>query len=158
MREVELLPALRDELAEHKAGARDAHPDGLVFPTSKGGPQTATNVRKRVLAKAVEKADDRLAKEDAPPLPERLTPHSLRRTFASLLFALGRTAPEVMDQLGHIDPKLTLRIYARAMRRGSEDSAHFRRMVGVQAPTSSVPAPQQRVARGPIARVSRRGP
>jgi len=130
VREVELLPALRGELAEHKAGARAPRPDGLVFATSGGGPQTATNVRRRVLAKAVEKADERLAEAESTPLPERLTPHSLRRTFASLLFALGRTAPEVMDQLGHTDPKLTLRIYARAMRRDAGDSERLRALAG----------------------------
>ena len=129
VREVELLPALRGELAEHKAGTGDARPDGLVFATSKGTPQTATNVRRRVLANAVEKADKRLAKEEKSPLPERLTPHSLRRTFASLLFALGRTAPEVMEQLGHTDPKLTLRIYARAMRRDVGETARLRVLV-----------------------------
>jgi len=94
----------------------------LCFATTKGRPQTDTNVRKRVLAKAVELADERLAAEEKAPLPERLTPHSLRRTYASVLFALGRTAPEVMEQLGHADPKLTLRIYARAMRRATDES------------------------------------
>jgi len=129
VREVDLLPALRDELTEHKAGIRDPRPDGLVFATTEGTPQTATNVRRRVLAKAVEKADERLAKEGKSPLPERLTPHSLRRTFASLLFALGRTAPEVMDQLGHTDPKLTLRVYARSMRRGEDENQRFQALI-----------------------------
>ena len=56
-----------------------------------------------------------LANRKASPLPDALTLHSLRRTYASLLFALGRTAPEVMAQLGHTDARLTLRVYARAM-------------------------------------------
>jgi integrase len=129
VREVELLPTLRDELAEHKTQVRDGRPDALVFPTTRSSPQTATNVRRRVLAKAVEKGDVRLMKEGKTPLPERLTPHSLRRTFASLLFALGRTAPEVMDQLGHTDPNLTLRIYARAMRRDEGENERLRRLV-----------------------------
>jgi integrase len=138
VREVELLPALREELAEHKAGSRDARPDALVFATIGGTPQPATNVRRRVLGKAVEKADARLAAEGATPLPERLTPHSLRRTYASLLFALGRTAPEVMEQLGHADPKLTLRVYARAMRRDKGESERLRALAGVlQAPAHS---------------------
>jgi integrase len=46
-------------------------------------------VRKRVLAPAVVLANARLAKRDAEPLPEGLTPHSLRRTCASILVALG---------------------------------------------------------------------
>lgn len=49
-------------------------------------------------------------------LPD-LTPHSLRRTFASILFALGETPPYVMAQMGHATPGLTLSIYARQMDR-----------------------------------------
>jgi len=59
-----------------------------------------------------------------------MTPHSLRRTFASLLFALGRTAPEVMEQLGHTDPKLTLRIYARAMRQEAGERERLQELAG----------------------------
>ena len=162
VREVELLPALRGELAEHKAGARGPRPDGLVFATSGGTPQTATNVRRRVLAKAVEKADERLAEAESTPLPERLrlTPHSLRRTFASLLFALGRTAPEVMDQLGHTDPKLTLRIYARAMRRDPGENGRLRSLVGatdrsdsqlISRPTGKMPTGPRSARRVPTA-------
>jgi len=137
VREIELLPALRGELAEHKAGARDARPGALVFPTTAGGPQAATNFRRRVLAKAVEKANERLAEAEKSPLPERLTPHSLRRTYASLLFALGRTAPEVMEQLGHADPKLSLRIYARAMRREEGDNGRLGALAGCSETVAS---------------------
>jgi integrase len=40
-------------------------------------------------------------------LPAGLTPHSLRRTFASLLVALGEDPVYTMRQLGHTDPTLT---------------------------------------------------
>lgn len=43
---------------------------------------TATNFRRRTLAKAVVRANERLAADDRPTLPGALTPHSLRRTFA----------------------------------------------------------------------------
>ena len=47
-------------------------------------------VRRRVLARAVQEANTALAESGGgEPLPESLTPHSLRRTFASLLFAVG---------------------------------------------------------------------
>jgi hypothetical protein len=36
MREVDRLPVLRDELAAHKAAARSAEPDELVFTTARG--------------------------------------------------------------------------------------------------------------------------
>jgi integrase len=56
-------------------------------------------VRRRVLAAAAEKANSQLARQVAGELPERQTPHSLRRTFASLLIALGRDPRVVMGQL-----------------------------------------------------------
>jgi integrase len=39
-----------------------------------------------------------------------VTPHKPRHTFASILIALGRDPRHVMDQLGHADPKFTLRV------------------------------------------------
>lgn len=86
-----------------------------MFGTTTSEQQTPTNVRRRILARAIEGANRQLA--DAEPLPERLTPHSLRRTFASVLFAVGEPPPYVMAQLGHTTPSLTLAIYARQMDR-----------------------------------------
>ena len=65
--------------------------------------------------KAAELANEQL--EDADKLPAGLTPHSLRRTFASLLYALGEAPPYVMSQMGHETPALALAIYAREMDR-----------------------------------------
>ena len=67
-----------------------------------------TNVRRRVLAPAVERASAALeARGDEPP-PTGLAPHSRRRTFASILVALGEDTAYVIGQLGHTDPALTL--------------------------------------------------
>ncbi|MGH2979234.1 MAG: tyrosine-type recombinase/integrase [Solirubrobacterales bacterium] len=131
VREVELLPVLRDELAAHKAQCPDTSANVPVFATTTGRTQNPSNVRQRVLGRAVELANKRRESADLVPLPERLTPHSLRRTFASALYAIGRTPPEVMDQLGHTDPKLALRIYARSMRRDGGDVERLRALVGV---------------------------
>jgi integrase len=114
VRDIALLPLLRDELAALKA-TRDPRPDDLVFGTTRGNRQTATNVRQRVLGRSIARANEQLGQGGWPLLPDGLTLHSLRRTYASLLFAIGRTAPEVMAQLGHADARLTLRIYAQAM-------------------------------------------
>ena len=84
-----LLPLLRDELTAHAAACRERHPDALVFGTSTGAKRSPTNIRRRVLSKAVERANVALATSGSEPLPEGFTPHSLRRTFASLLYALG---------------------------------------------------------------------
>jgi integrase len=143
-RTVNLLPLLRDELASHAAARARRAPEALVFGTSTGGKQSPTNVRRRVLAKAAELANDRLAERDAEPLPEGLTPHSLRRTFASLLYALGEAPPFVMAQMGHTNPNLALAIYAREMDRRDGEPERLRALVegSEWAPSgTSAPAP-----------------
>jgi integrase len=65
------------------------------------------------------------------PLPDHLTPHKLRHTFASLLVALGVDPWSVMDQLGHTDPAFTLRVYRHGMRRDEESKAALQGVVGV---------------------------
>ena len=123
VREIDLLPALRDELAAHKANARDASSSSNVFGTTTGARQSESNARNRALAKSIERANERLAERGEAPLPDGLTPHSLRRTFASILVALGNDPVYVMDQMGHTDPKFTLKVYARLMRRGADRTA-----------------------------------
>ena len=80
-------------------------------------------------AKAVERANARLAKEKLAPLPAGLTPHSLRRTFSSLLFAVGESPPYVMAQCGHTDAKITLGIYAKAMDRRDGEPERLKALV-----------------------------
>jgi integrase len=111
VRTVDLLPVLREELATLKASARWSDPDDYVFPTETGKRQNPSNVRNRVLAGSVRRANERLTECDLAPLPDGLTPHSLRRTFISLLLAIGEDVPYVMGQVGHSDPKVTLSIH-----------------------------------------------
>jgi integrase len=125
-RTVTLLPLLRDELAALAAPRRNVDRNALVFGTSTGAKQSPSNVRRRVLARAVERANERLADDDREPLPEGLTPHSLRRTFASLLYALGETPPRVMAEMGHTSPNLALAIYARCMDRRDGEPERLR--------------------------------
>jgi integrase len=116
LRAVNILPILRDELSDYRA-RMDTTPDTLVFRTSTGRTLGATNIRRRIVATAIEQANLLLSKQEIEPMPTDLTPHSLRRTFASLLFALGETPPYVMAQMGHTTANLTLAIYARQMDR-----------------------------------------
>jgi integrase len=94
-------------------------PSQLVFCTRNGRAQNRNNIRRRVLLAAVNNANERLAEDESEvtPLPDGLSPHALRHTFASLLFEAGATVPYVMAQLGHADPKVTLSIYAHVLRR-----------------------------------------
>lgn len=128
IRDVNLLPILRDELRAYKARHADEH-DSLLFVTSTGQALDPTNVRRRILAPAINDAEGKLRKKDLPPLPDGLTPHSLRRTFASLLFALGEPPPYVTSQMGHTTPSLTLSIYAKEMHRRDGEPAKLRRLV-----------------------------
>jgi integrase len=131
---IDLLPALVDELVSLRAQA-GGEPDALVFATASGRKHSPSNVRTRLLAKAVQHANTQLAMDELPPLPDALTPHSLRRTFASVLLTLGEPVPFVMDQMGHTDPKVTLGIYARVMRRSDGDRERLRALLtgGVSA-------------------------
>jgi integrase len=48
-------------------------------------------------------------------MPEGLTPHSLRRTFASLLFANAEQPPYVKRSMGHTSANLTRSICPRGI-------------------------------------------
>jgi integrase len=128
-RRVKIRGALRDELLAVRGRQQEASQDEFVFGTLTSARQNPSNLRRRVLKPAVKRANERLAKRELPPLPEGLTPHSLRRTFASLLYALGESPPVVMDEMGHTDPALALRVYAQSMRRGEGEQAQLRALV-----------------------------
>jgi len=129
-RTINMLPALRDDLAGYRARLRDVEPGALVFGTATGTMQSTTNVRRRVLARAVQEANAAIVEADGGELlPAKLTPHSLRRTFASLLFAVGETPPCVMAQMGHTTASLTLSIYAREMDRRDGEPERLRALV-----------------------------
>lgn len=63
------------------------------------------------------------------PLPEGITPHSLRRTFASVLYAVGEDPGVIMDEMGHTDPALALRIYRQSMRRDEDEKAKLKALI-----------------------------
>ena len=127
-----------------------------MFATTTGGPISDDNFRSRVLGRpaivvdgeqekagkgAVGRADKRLEAKGLPPLPQGLTPHSLRRTFCSLLYALGEDPGVVMDEMGHTDPALALRVYRQAMRRGEDEQAQLRALV--EGPTPALDVARQ---------------
>jgi integrase len=126
VRDVDVLPVLQGILAMVPRRG----PDDLVFGTSRGRRQGASNVRRRVLAPAVAIADQRLEAAGEAPLPQPLTPHKLRHTFASVLVAMGCDPAYVMGQLGHADPGFTLRVYTHGMRRDPTSRETLRELVG----------------------------
>jgi integrase len=120
VRVVDVSPMLLDELKLHKASARHAEPDDLVFGTSKGTAQNRNNLRIRAVGKAVERANATLVAAGLAPIGEGVTNHSLRRTFASLLYEAGASPAYVMSQMGHSSSSLALEVYARKMARSRD--------------------------------------
>ncbi|MGA2011425.1 MAG: tyrosine-type recombinase/integrase, partial [Solirubrobacteraceae bacterium] len=132
MREVDMLPLLREILTEHKAASERTGPDDPVFVTSTGKPRSRHNIRQDIVDAVVAHAE-RLAEErGAQPLPLGVTPHKLRHTFASILVAIGKDPTYVMAQLGHTDPAFTLRVYAHMMRRSEEERERLKALVEAQ--------------------------
>ena len=137
LREIPLLPLLRDELAAHKASTYRSAPDDPVFPTGTGGHRDKDNLRNRILAAAITRADQLLQQRGQLPLPAGVTPHKLRHTFASILVALGHDPASVMAALGHTDPKFTLRVYTHLMRRDPDERQRLATMVNGEAPPTA---------------------
>lgn len=130
IRTVDMLPALRDELLAWRARAPRTRPTDYVFATGAGTRPYKDNVRSRVVMPAVTRSSTTLEAEGLAPLPDGLTPHGLRHTFASILVALGEDPRYVMDQIGHTNPGFTLRVYSHGMRRGDDERAALLALVG----------------------------
>jgi integrase len=116
IREVHLSPALREELAIWRADAKHTRPADYVIHTSTGHNHNPSNLRRDVLAPTVEAANETLDEAGIASIG-RITFHSLRRTYASLRCACGDDIRYTADQLGHEDPRFTLRVYAQATKR-----------------------------------------
>lgn len=71
----------------------------------------------RRLKTAIHRANKRLNELGLRPIDDAVTPHSLRRLYASLRFALGDDPVYVANQLGHTEPGFSMRVYASAVRR-----------------------------------------
>jgi integrase len=124
-RTIGLLPIPVDELVTLKVTTKP-EPDALVFPSKTGAKQSYSNIRQRLLSETITRANGTLEGKGLPPLPEPLTPHSMRRTFFSVLLALGSEVSYVMEQAGHADPKVTLGICARVIRRTADDKERLK--------------------------------
>jgi integrase len=105
-RTVPLLPALRRLLVEWKLRSPHARADDLVIATADRKPISERNLR-RVL----EDAKEGVGLDGT---EDRLSWHSLRHSFASLLATdLELPATTLAELVGHADAGFTLRLYAR---------------------------------------------
>jgi integrase len=117
VRDVDMTPRLLDELTRYLATRGDARPGDPAFPTRTGARRDKDNIRQRVVAPALRKANGERAAAGLPPIAVNVTPHTLRRTYISLMLAAGADVPYVQAQVGHADAKVTLEIYALVLKR-----------------------------------------
>jgi integrase len=124
VRVVEVSPLLLDDLKVHRADATHDGPDDFVFGTSRGTRRNRSNLSRQILAPAIVRANEQLGAAGRAAL-EGITNHSLRRTFASLLYEAGASPAYVMSQMGHTDPGLALEIYTKVMERKRDTGARM---------------------------------
>ena len=115
-RVVDLTPALREELALWLDRSPWKEPSDVVFPTLTGRRDNLQNVRRYLLMPAIERANVKLGKVGIEPIGV-VSPHGLRRTYASLRCAVGDDVAYTAAQLGHVDARFTLRTYTGAVKR-----------------------------------------
>jgi integrase len=80
-----------------------------------------------------------LREAQSEPIGAGVTPHSLRRTFISLLLASGADVPYVMAQAGHADPKMTLSVYAQVIASKTDHGAALDGLVSAPAVDRDTP-------------------
>ena len=72
-------------LREHKDAAEWTEPDDFAFAGRiREKPRERNTVRTRILYAVVKRASEQLLVEGRPPIPDGITFHSLRRTYAAL--------------------------------------------------------------------------
>jgi integrase len=111
---VSMLKKHRIKQNEIKLKNRIIYQDnGFIFAREDGHPQ---------VRKVVETRLQRLLKKAG--FEKNITPHSFRHTHASLMFEAGATIKEVMNRLGHTDPKTTTVIYTHVTQSMKEKTSH----------------------------------
>jgi len=110
-RRIDIGPAMMKELKKWRL-ACPPNKLNLVFPNDAGGPIDNHNFLRRIYYPATEKAK-----------LKKITFHSLRHTYASLLIEQGENIKYIQTQLGHSSPTVTLNVYAHLMKPVNQESA-----------------------------------
>lgn len=92
-------------------------PNDFFFGTSTGRRRDTDRYRDRVLARSIARANANRESEGLAPLPDKITPHSLRRTWAMLAAQAGRDPHWISDQIGHTSAAFTLQVYQQTRHR-----------------------------------------
>ena len=146
VREVEMTLYLRDELLEYvmdrRARGLPVAPSDHFFGTAAGRRRDPDRFRDRILYRAVDRANENRARRGLPPLPD-ITPHSMRRTWATFAASVGRDPKWIASQIGHTDPEFTFSVYQQvATRRYIDEQAIWTVMRFQDEPAERVPSRQ----------------
>lgn len=126
VREVDLTPALAEDLGTLKAASGSSEAKNPVFASfhpgrrdlSKPAKLDRHRVRRRILDRSIKAANVDLVEKGIEPIG-KVTIHGLRRTYASLRIASGDDPVYVANQIGHTSASLTMSVYAKAVKRRS---------------------------------------
>ncbi|HVC84509.1 MAG TPA: hypothetical protein VNC12_04585, partial [Solirubrobacteraceae bacterium] len=144
-REVEMTLYLRDVLLEYAAqrvaAGAPAGPNDHYFGGVTGLRRSVPRVRSGVLELSVRRANQQRHKAALADLPA-ITPHSLRRTWATFAALAGRDQNWIADQIGHTTPHFTFSVYEQVHRRRYVDEqAIWELMRFADEPAASLLAP-----------------
>jgi len=145
-RKIDLAPTVVLELKKWKLACPKTkpdpiHPDGpeidieLMFPNEAGQPMNYSNLVRRQLIPALERAGiGRMEKGKRPEGAKKrvrikkvvegkkIRFHDLRHTYASLLIEQGENIKYIQTQLGHSNPMVTLTVYAHLMKPTNQEA------------------------------------
>jgi integrase len=127
-RVVPMVPALREILVAHRAEFM-YESESPVFLTRTGRRNTPDNIRTRILAPAHARANELLRERGVPEI-KHLTPHTLRRTFASILAECGVAPRRAMYLLGHTNSSFTMRVYQQVLDMGGDTVEQLEDLLG----------------------------
>ncbi len=116
-RNIPIVPALREAPDRAPRPHIRTVPGEPAFPTRNGTRQNPDNIRSSILAPIRDRANRQLEAEGLFPIGH-MTPHTLRRTFASMLAVCDVPPRRAMYLMGHTDPTLTLAVYQQVLDMG----------------------------------------
>jgi hypothetical protein len=86
-------------------------------------------VRRKIVDASVPRANELLAARGQRQIA-RCTPHTLRRTFASILAEINLPPRRAIYLLGHADPTLTMRVYQQVIDMGEGGLQTLEKLIG----------------------------
>ena len=133
VREVDMTPHVVEVVSAYFVSRTDLAPDAAAFPDGNGNWRNKDQANKQTILPAWRLANELRAERGEQPIP-RVTAHALRHTYITLAFESAESnysVSYVMQQVGHVDPRTTMKIYSKvsARRDRAAQGAAFDRMV-----------------------------